>query len=148
VRSYQKIFTYDGGYSDLLDYVNRDISGAQNILPVFVKANNPFDYQVSSNVDTLLDSATPEEMQRMLQGSSFDPNRLKRMISSGSWTMIESPEFQSAIKRAGFDAFYVSEGGNKNLAVYDSSQIKSFSNQAPTESKDIRFSVALDKHSA
>jgi hypothetical protein len=46
---------------------------------------------------------------------------------------------------AGFDAFYVSEGGNKNLAVYDSSQIKSFSNQAPTESKDIRFSLALDK---
>jgi hypothetical protein len=140
-----KDFYLDGGYSDLLDYVNRNVSGAQNLLPVFVKASNPFDYQNSANVDTLLSSATPEEMQRMLQGSSFDPNRLKRMIGSGSWTIIESPEFQSAIKRAGFDAFYVSEGGNKNLAVYDSSQIKSFTNQAPTESKDIRFSLALNK---
>ena len=137
-------FYLDGGYSDLLDYVNRDTSGAQNILPVFVKASNPFDYQNSKNVDKFLSAVNEEELKELMPYVSFDPNRLKKRIQEGSWSLIERKEFQSALKRAGFDAFYVSEGGNKNLAVYDSSQIKSFSNQAPTESKDIRFSVALD----
>ena len=138
-------FYLDGGYSDLLDYVNRDTSGAQNILPVFVKANNPFDYQNSKNIDKFLSAVNEEELKELMPYVSFDPNRLKKRIQEGSWSLIERKEFQSALKRAGFDAFYVSEGGNKNLAVYDSSQIKSFSNQAPTESKDIRFSIALNK---
>ena len=137
-------FYIAGGYSDLLDYVNRDNAGAENILPVFVKANNPFDYQNIKDIEKVLKVATPEEMQPILQRASYNPDRLKRIIGEGSWNTIESPQFQSAVRRAGFDAFYVSEGGNKNLAVYDSSQIKSFTNQAPTESKDIRFSVALD----
>ena len=137
-------FYISGGYSDLLDYVNRDNAGAENILPVFVKANNPFDYQNIKHIEKVLKVATPEEMQPILQRASYNPDRLKRIIGEGSWNTIESPQFQSAVRRAGFDGFYVSEGGNKNLAVYDSSQIKSFSNQAPTESKDIRFSVALN----
>ena len=137
-------FYIAGGYSDLLDYVNRDNAGAENILPVFVKASNPFDYQNIKDIEKVLNVATPEEMQPILQRASYNPDRLKRIIGEGSWNTIESPQFQSAVRRAGFDGFYVSEGGNKNLAVYDSSQIKSFTNQAPTESKDIRFSVALD----
>jgi hypothetical protein len=137
-------FYLDGGYSDLLDYVNRETSGAQNILPVFVKADNPFDYQKSDNVEQILKTLNEAELKELMPYVSFDPNRLKKRIQEGSWNLIERKEFQSALKRAGFDAFYVSEGGNKNLAVYDSNQIKSFTNQAPTESKDIRFSVALD----
>jgi len=131
----------EDNYKELIkDY----LPSRANIMPLFVKANNPFDYENADHIEKILTSATKSEMSRILQGSSFDPNRLKRIIGEGSWSTIESPDFQSAIKRAGFDAFYVSEGGNKNLAVYDSSQIKSFSNQAPTESKDIRFSVALN----
>jgi hypothetical protein len=62
-------------------------------------------------------------------------------IERGMWNDIEDGRVQAAIKRAGFDGFYVSEGGQKNLAVYDSSQIKSAFNLAPTkESKDIRYS--------
>ena len=144
-RKLSSDFYLDGGYSDLLDYVNRDFSGAQNILPVFVKANNPFDYQKSDNVDKLLKTLNESELKELMPYVSFDPNRLKKRIQEGSWNLIERKDFQSALKRAGFDGFYVSEGGNKNLAVYDSNQIKSFTNQAPTESKDIRFSIALNK---
>jgi hypothetical protein len=140
-----KDFYLDGGYSDLLDYVNRDTSGAENILPVFVKANNPFDYDKLADREKVFNAFTPEEKKKLIAGTSFDPEKLKQRMRFGSWTTIESPEFQSALKRAGFDGFYVSEGGNKNLAVYDSNQIKSFTNQAPTESKDIRFSIALNK---
>lgn len=130
-----------GGYSDLLDYVNRDKAGAENIIPVYVYSRNPFDYQKINDIEQVLNVATSKEMQNILQRASYNPDRLKRIIGEGSWNTIESSDFQSAIKRAGFDGFYVSEGGNKNLAVYDSSQIKSAFNVAPTaESKDIRFS--------
>jgi hypothetical protein len=117
-----------------------------NIIPAYIYANKPFDYENPAHIQEVLDSATPAEMQRMLQGAGSDPERLKRIFSFGSWNMIESPEAQGAIKRAGFDGFYVTEGGQKNLAVYDSSQVKSAFNRAPTkESKDIRFSLALNK---
>ena len=130
-----------GGYSDLLDYVNRDKAGAENIIPVYVYSRNPFDYQKTNDIEQVLNVATSEEMQSILQRASYNPDRLKRIIGEGSWNTIESSGFQSAVKRAGFDGFYVSEGGNKNLAVYDSSQIKSAFNVAPTkESKDIRYS--------
>ncbi|MFZ4599837.1 MAG: LPD38 domain-containing protein, partial [Terrimicrobiaceae bacterium] len=138
-----------GGYSDLLDYVNRDKAGAENIIPVYVYSRNPFDYQKTNDIEQVLNVATPEEMQSILQRASYNPDRLKRIIGEGSWNTIESSKFQSAVKRAGFDSFYVSEGGNKNLAVYDSSQIKSAFNVAPTaESKDIRYSfnVAPESH--
>jgi len=130
-----------GGYSDLLDYVNRDKAGAENIIPVYVYSRNPFDYQKINDIEKVLSVATPKEMKNILQRASYNPNRLKRIIGEGSWNTIESSDFQSAVRRAGFDSFYVSEGGNKNLAVYDSSQIKSAFNVAPTkESKDIRYS--------
>jgi len=131
---------------DAMNQVLREqLPSRANIIPAYVYANNPFDYENPTHIQQALDSATPAEMQKMLQGASFDPERLKRIFGFGSWNMIESPEAQGAIKRAGFDGFYVTEGGQKNLAVYDSSQIKSAFNKAPTkESKDIRFSVALD----
>ena len=107
-----------------------------NIIPLFVKANNPFDY------------ANPEHIAKIEPYVPYDayakPDELKK-VSYGDWNTIESDQIQQGIKDAGFDAFYVKEGGVKNLAVYNSNQVKSFSNQAPTESKDIRFSVALNK---
>jgi len=50
-------------------------------------------------------------------------------VMRGNWNVIESKRVQDAIKAAGFDGFYVQEGGRKNLAVYDSSQIKSVFNK-------------------
>jgi len=132
---------------DAMNQVLREqLPSRANIIPAYIYANKPFDYENPAHIQEVLDSATPAEMQKMLQGTGSDPARLKRMFGFGSWNLIESPEAQGAIKRAGFDGFYVTEGGQKNLAVYDSSQIKSAFNRAPTkESKDIRFSLALDK---
>jgi hypothetical protein len=79
-RKLSSDFYLDGGYSDLLDYVNRDTSGAQNILPVFVYSRNPFDYQKSENVEKLLKTVNEEELNSLLPYVSFDPNRLKKRI--------------------------------------------------------------------
>ena len=99
-----------------------------NIIPVYVYANKPFDYENPQNIRELEDL------------NLLDPSDIS-FIKNGNWKQIENQRTQSAIKQAGFDAFYVFEGGQKNLAVYDSSQIKSAFNVAPTkESKDIRYS--------
>jgi hypothetical protein len=103
-----------------------------NIIPVYVYANKPFDFQNNSDVEEVLNNLETESLAVELD---------RRALRNGNWSEIEKPRFQKAIKAAGFDGFYVIEGGQKNLAVYDSSQIKSAFNVAPTkESKDIRYS--------
>jgi hypothetical protein len=111
-----------------------------NIIPVYVYANKPFDFQNDSDVEEVLNNLETESLAVELD---------RRALKNGNWSEIEKPRFQKAIKAAGFDGFYVIEGGQKNLAVYDSSQIKSAFNVAPTaESKDIRYSfnVAPESH--
>ena len=100
-----------------------------NIMPVYVKAEKPFDYENPSHLDKLSmyfgdDSVTMEE------------------IANGNWGVIESQEFQDIIKDLGFDGFYVYEDGaftvpSKNLGVFNPNQIKSAFNATPTESTDI-----------
>ena len=119
-----------------MELLRDSLPSRANIIPTYVYANNPFDY------------ANPEHIEKIEPYVPYDayakPDELRK-VSYGDWKTIESDQIQQGIKDAGFDAFYVKEGGVKNLAVYDSSQIKSAFNKAPTkESKDIRFSVALN----
>ena len=111
-----------------------------NIIPTYVYSRKPFDFENDNDVEEVLNNLETESLAVELD---------RRALRNGNWSEIEKPRFQKAIKAAGFDAFYVKEGGQKNLAVYDSSQIKSAFNIAPTkESKDIRFSfnVAPESH--
>lgn len=85
-----------------------------NILPLYIKAEKPFDY------------ANPDHVNEISQDliARIGKNNVE-IISRGSWTTIETPEVQRAIREAGFDGFYVLEAGRKNLAVYNPNQIKS-----------------------
>lgn len=85
---------------------------SQNILPVYVKAENPFDYENDAHIK-LID-------QQLQEGGS-----LAGSIRKGEWGAIERSDVQAAIKAAGFDSFYAKEDGRKNLAVYSPAQIKS-----------------------
>jgi len=102
-----------------------------NILPVFVKAEDPFDY------------ANPNHIKRLREWiADFDT---LQKISRGSWQTIESPRVQQALEQEGFDSFYVLEGGHKNLAVYNPSQIKSATGNIGTfdiNNPDIRYSLS------
>ncbi len=88
------------------------------VLELYVKAERPFDYEVKENIERL-----SEEYSKLFNGKKLDT----KDIEDGYWPTIESENVQKAIKSAGFDSFYVEEGGDKNLAVYSSSQIKSAS---------------------
>lgn len=83
-----------------------------HIMPVYVRAENPFNYANTSHVNRVLAELS-------------DGEDLRKDLQRGSWETIESEAVQDAIKFAGFDSFYVLEHGVKNLAVYDSSQLKS-----------------------
>ena len=98
-----------------------------NIIPVYVSAQNPFDFNNPEHIEKL-------SRQIPLMGED------RADVMRGSWGAIESGRVQDAIKAAGFDGFYVMEGGRKNLAVYDSSQIKSAFNQGTWSPTDKRIS--------
>jgi len=108
-----------------------------NVMPVYVSAQDPFDYN---------DTTHRDDLYRQLQKSynfSDDPD-IMYLVKRGDWETIESQVVQEAIKKLGHDGFYVSEGGQKNLAVYNPSQIKSATGNIGTFDKsnpDIRYSL-------
>ena len=89
-----------------------------NILPVHVNATNPFDYENQKHLDALranlLKSADTRDAQKQINS-----------LGGGNWSEIESPNVQQAIKDMGHDSFWVREGGQKNLGIYNPNQIKS-----------------------
>jgi hypothetical protein len=71
--------------------------------------------------------------------SQLNKNPISQRLKSGDWTIIEDKKVQDAIKKAGFDAFYIEEGGVKNLGVYDPTQLKSVFNKGEFNPKDPRL---------
>jgi hypothetical protein len=86
------------------------LQSGQNIMPLYVRAENPFDYENIKHIDAI---------------QALYPYSLPDDLKRGSWKDIESNRVQELIKEAGFDGFYVKERGEKNLAVYNPNQIKS-----------------------
>lgn len=95
--------------------------GSLNIMPVYVKAENPFDFQNAQHVQELV-----REMDKTTDswGQKLGMKR-RGSIAAGDWEVIESPIAQEAIRRLGFDGYYVQEAGERNLAVFEPTQVKS-----------------------
>ena len=113
------------------EFVLDKLNTGENIMPLYVRAENPFDYENSKHLQKIKENLTY-------------PDDWMDSLKDGDWSSIESDEVQNAIKAAGFDSFYVEEGGRKNLAVYDPNQVKSAIGNIGTfsrESKDIRYSI-------
>jgi len=109
----------------------KNLPSNANILPVYVRAEKPFDYENPAHV---------QELEKQISLSTKDYVN----VIGGSWKAIESEYIQKAIKAAGFDGFYVKEGGVKNLAVYEPTQIKSAIGNTGTydiNNPDIRYSA-------
>jgi len=111
------------------------IESGANVMPVYVRATNPFDYENPEHVNQLF---------KLIKDNYAFPSRpaAKRMLGEGQFKLIE--ENVDAIKELGFDGLYVEEFGEKNLAVFKSTQIKSATGNRGTydvNSPDIRFSL-------
>ena len=112
------------------DEIKNNLQTGPNIMPVYVRAENPFDFENENHLARL----------EMYFG---DNPEIMEEIADGVWDTIESPEVQDAIQGLGHDGFYVLESGRKNLAVYNPNQIKSAIGNVGTYGKtaDIRYSL-------
>ena len=90
------------------------------VYPIYIRAENLFDYENSDHVKIVLDRLFPEGKSKYSDRANAE-DRLKH----GDWGYIESSKVQQAIKNLGHDGFYVKEFGTKNIAVYNADQIKS-----------------------
>jgi hypothetical protein len=116
---------------DVVDKISQNLDSRANIMPLYVKAENPFDYENRLHFKILLED------------NDIDDYDVREMMH-GDWETIESESIQEAIRNAGFDGFYVKEHGVKNLAVYEPSQLKSAIGNIGTfdiNNPDIRYSV-------
>ena len=118
------------------------LSGA-NIMPVYINATNLFDYESPKDVKKLISEVDKYPLYgKMRNGNGIDS--IKDIITEGNWWAIE--KYKTAIKRLGFDGFYIkeniyndsernlindSESSVKGLAVFNSEQIKSVFNSNP-----------------
>lgn len=112
------------------EFVNM-LPAGPHIMPLYVRAENPFDYQ------------NPRHIYRLKEEVELD-DEVWNAVKSGDWDAIESGEVQDAIKMAGFDSFYVKEHGRKNLAVYEPTQVKSATGNVGTydlKNPDVRYSL-------
>ena len=127
------------------------MEGGANIMPVFAKAEHPFDYENSHHVQALVDRLfkdTPTHEQGdgqkalILDGKNtlYTEPVLREALASGDWKLIESPEVQKAIKAEGHDSFYVHEDGFKNLGLHNPEQLKSaIGNRGTFDANDQRI---------
>ena len=109
-----------------------------NLLPVYVSAQNPFDYENPAHVEAVV-----RELGRTGAYKDMRNNNWVNDVRDGGWGTIESAPLQTALKALGFDGFYVMESNRKNLAVYDSSQIKSVFNKGSYDPTDGRISYQM-----
>ena len=116
-----------------------------NIYPLWVRAENPFDYENPEHVKTVQQGVTDIVGPRSTAAPRevLKAHRAADLLADGDWTEVENDVVQQAIKNAGFDSFYVEENGTKNLAVYNANQVKSVTGNIGEfgENKDIRYSL-------
>jgi len=118
------------------------------IYPLWVRAETPFDYDNDEHIQQIVgylqanNQVTGGRVQMAGLGL-MTPEEITKGLSQGKWTVIEDGKTQEALKALGFDSFYTSEGGAKNLAVFKANQLKSITGNLGgfDESGDIRYSL-------
>jgi hypothetical protein len=130
----------------------RDLKGGENIMPLYIRAENPFDYENPKNIETVISHLVKKYPSSFYESPGSKEVSYKEKLTDdlarGRWTSIEDPSIQEAIKETGFDSFYVEEAGRKNLAVYKENQVKSAVGNTGAFSRskdDVRYSRKVDR---
>jgi hypothetical protein len=131
----------DPDATEIRNEIAKRLPSKPNILPVYVRAENPFDFENQNHLEAI----------RSMPGVPVHYQRIRR----GEWSAIEEPDVQEAIQKAGFDSFYITEGGRKNLAVYDPNQLKSvtgnigtYGQREPTINEAKQFGLTVEEAKA
>lgn len=118
LSSIKDLYQESGVSSKMVESIRSRMPSNANIVPVYVKADNPFDYENKQHIKDVL--------KRINETSALelDSGQIEG-LKKGDWTAVESPVILNAIKSLGFDSMYVEEMDEKNLAVFNPNQIKS-----------------------
>ena len=121
--------------------VRSNLPSRANVVPVYASAQKPFDYENPTHVKALVDelNSNPKYNRFLKPDEARYGDRNAEHIARGHWSSIEADRVQDAIKALGFDGFHIIEGGRKNLAVYEPSQIKSVFNRGTYDRNDNRI---------
>ncbi len=112
------------------------------LYPVFVRAENPFDFRDPAHVEALMAARQANALGTW--GGVTKEAGLKRGLLEGKLEAIESKQVNEYLEALGFDSFYVQEGGVMNLGVLDPKQLKSAIANVGTYSvdeADIRYAA-------
>jgi hypothetical protein len=120
-------------------------TGGRNIMPLYVRAEKPFDYENREHVKEVLQIIKQNDPDYY---TDFDLTVLGETIRNGSWQNIETTAVRRALDELGFDSFYVEENNRKNLAVFDPNQVKSATGNAGSFSRDSKDILLAKKATA
>lgn len=123
--------------------VEQYMPSGSNIMPLYVRAENPFDYRNPEHVAAIeREIGTSWMGYENIHGATAEVAQHIGDLERGDWNAIESQPVQDYI-RAHHDSFYVRERGVTNLAVFSPNQVKSASGNSGAysrEDNDIRRS--------
>ena len=143
---YLAFFSTDPKFASLYSSPNKDPGG--NVMPVYLKIEDPFDFRTDEGQSTALDwleevspnwsegdyeyerlvadatNKTPEELVPE-DYSNYDRQAFMKQIREGNWVVLELPGFINYIKQMGHDGVILIELGTVNYAVFEANQIKS-----------------------
>lgn len=89
-----------------------DDSSKPNVMPLYVKSEDPFDFENPNDIDDLVDALPPEYSDG-------------RFLTTNNWVYLEDSLVVKTIYLLGFDGIYIRESGEKNIAVFSPYQLKS-----------------------
>jgi len=142
--------------------VKSRLPSGPNTMPIYVKMENPFDYENKSHVEAVVDkllgskkSIKFDQDVRALPPNPLSRDNLIRIIHGdkskegnaargGFWSLIENNQVVAAIQSLGFDGLSMWEDGVKNYAVFKPTQVKSATGNRGTfdeKNPNIRYSI-------
>jgi hypothetical protein len=144
-----------------------DTTAGMNVMGLITNASQPFDYEDKADFAKVMrflrsEYPTMGDFNNALMASNVpvrypDWEHVENELRSKdtNWQLIESAPVIEALKELGYDSYFVSEMGHKNLAVFDPRKVKSatgnvgtFGMRAPTAEEAASLGMTLEEAQA
>ena len=134
-------FTFFTKSQKFANSFTEDLIGDPVVYPVYLKAENTFD---AHNLSAGKKSEFKRELTSQLLEAEHPAKDVESTVSeymakldeTENWHTVELEVVQDTIKTLGYDSFLVGETGEKNIAVYESNQIRSVNAEFDYDAKD------------
>ena len=112
-------------------------------IPVYIKARNPWDFRTPQDVEAVLARLYSTGTTNAAMSDAMDLDNFEVSFRLGMWYAVESQPVAQAMRELGFDAVWICEGDDVNLAVFSSDQIKSaIGNSGAFDPNDTRITAS------